>query len=243
MGFGDSRLWCEPAGACCRRCRCTESLNQQGDDVNDCLSVVSRFELFELYSKLGWGSSRGQTHCVTAPTSLRSEGILRMGWLVPVGIPGGVNTGLDGVPPGSGIVRLGRELCYLDFGLYRLWRAAAAAPQTVELISWGIAQGIPNVDDSVRALEDAELLIEEGPDVYHRVGRLAIRLIGECLGNGNEASPTFLVLGRNNAQVRVDASLFEVLMRCDGVSPVSIICEVLDASHTSLGYPSCIKAL
>src|SRR5271154_4925912 len=131
-----------------------------------------------------------------------------MGWLLPIGTPGGVNSGFDGIPDGSGIVKLGDKLIYLDLSLYRLWRAAAAAPRTVQLISWGIAQGIPDVDDSVRALEDAELLIEEGPDVHHRVGRLALRLIGECLGNGNEASPTFLVLGRNNTQVQVDANLF-----------------------------------
>jgi hypothetical protein len=166
-----------------------------------------------------------------------------MGWLLPVGTPGGVNSGFDGIPDGSGIVKLGDKLIYLDPSLYRLWRAAAAAPQTVELISWGIAQGIPDVAECVQALEDAELLIEEGPDVQRRVGGLAVRLIGECLGNGQDINPMFLVLGRNDIQLQVDAYLFEVLMRCDGVSPISVMCESLDASRPRPGWPPCIEAL
>jgi hypothetical protein len=165
-----------------------------------------------------------------------------MGWLLPVGTPGGVNSGLDGIPPGSGIVRLGDKLVYLDLSLYRLWRAAAAAPQAADLISWGNAHGITDADERIHALEDVGLLIEEAPDIEHRVGRLALRLIGECVGNGTEVSPTFLVLGRNDARLQVDAYLFAVLMRCDSVSPISIMCEAVDASRPHDG-PSCIQAL
>jgi len=165
-----------------------------------------------------------------------------MGWLLPVGTPGGVNSGLDGIPPGSGIVRLGDKLIHLDLSLYRLWRAAAAAPQDAALTSWGTAHGIPDVDEGLRALEDAELLIEVGPGLEHRIGRLALRLIGECLGNGTDISPTFLMLGRKNARLQVDAYLFEILLRCDSVSPISIICEALDASRPRHG-PPCIEVL
>lgn len=166
-----------------------------------------------------------------------------MGWLLAVGTPGGVNSGLDGIPACSGIVRFGGRLVHLDLDLYRLWRATAAAPQAETLISWANAQGIPDVDDRIRALQEAELIIDEGPDIQRRVGCLALRLIGECLGNGTEVGPTFVMLGRNNTQLQVNAYLFEVLLRCDSVSPISIICDELDAARPSSGHPPCIEAL
>jgi hypothetical protein len=166
-----------------------------------------------------------------------------MGWLLPVGTPGGINSGFDGIPAGSGIVRLGDKLIYLDLSHYRLWRAAAAAPQVEKLITWGTAQGIPAVDDRVRQLEDAGLLIEDGPDVQRRIGCRALRLLGECLGNGTDISTAFVVLGRNKTQLQVDANLFEVLLRSDGVSPVSITCNALDAARRQPGCPPCIETL
>ena len=166
-----------------------------------------------------------------------------MGWLLPVGTPGGINSGFDGIPAGSGIVRFGDKLICLDPSLYRLWRAAAAVPQAGDLISWGTAQGIQEVGDRVRALGDAGLLIQDGPKVQHRIGRLALRLLGECLGNGTDISPAFLVLGRNKTQLQVDAYLFEVLLRSDGVSPVSVTCDTLDASRPQPGSRSCIETL
>jgi hypothetical protein len=156
-----------------------------------------------------------------------------MSWLVPVGTPGGVNSGMDGVPDGSGVVRLGSELIGLEFSLYRLWRAAAAAPQPGELISWGDAQGIPDAGDRVRALADAGLLIEDGPEVGDRIGRLALRLLGECLGNGADSSPAFLVMGRSGTPVQVGGRLFEILLRADGVSPLATACAALDASRAA----------
>jgi hypothetical protein len=164
-------------------------------------------------------------------------------WLLPVGTPGGINSGLDGVPAGSGIVRLGDEIIRLDAATYRLWRGAAAAPPIGELISWGNTQGIDDATGRLRELKTAGLLIGDGPDVHRRVGRLALRLIGECMGNGLEAGPTFLLLGRNNARLVVDAYLFEVLLRSDGVSPVSVLCDAVDASrHLPRSRPS-VEAL
>lgn len=163
------------------------------------------------------------------------------GWLVPVGTPGGINSGLDGVPDGSGIVRLGSELVVLDPGMYRLWRAAAAAPQAGDLISWAAAQGIADAEARVRALADAGLLVAGGPDARQRIGRLALRLLGECLGNGTDRGPAFVVLGRGATPVQVDACLFEILLRADGVSPVAATCEALDAARP--GQPPGIETL
>ncbi|MGE2818134.1 hypothetical protein ACQI5H_23770 [Mycobacterium heidelbergense] len=165
-----------------------------------------------------------------------------MGWLLPVGIPGGVNSGLDGIPDGSGIIRSGDKLIHLDLSLYRLWRTAAAAPQAGELISWATAHGITNAAEGIQALADAELLLEEGPEIEQRVGRLSLRLLGECVGNGTEVSPMFLVLGRNNARLHVDACLFRILILCDRLRPISIVCEAVDASRPRDGAP-CIEAL
>jgi hypothetical protein len=166
-----------------------------------------------------------------------------MGWLLPVGVPGGINSGFDGIPDGSGVVRLGDKLSFLDPDHYRLWRAAAAAPQAEQLIAWGAGQGIPDAAGRVHQLQDAELLIEDAPEVAKRIGGLALRLIGECLGNGAEVSPVFLVRGRNGTQLQVDAYLFEVLLHCDGVSPVSFSCDALDASRSEPGYRPRIQTL
>jgi hypothetical protein len=166
-----------------------------------------------------------------------------MGWLIPVGIPGGINAGFDGIPVGSGIVRLGDSLAALDPGHYRLWRAAAAAPQVGQLIAWGAAQGISDAADRVRELQDAELLIGDGPGIAQRIGRLTLRLLGECLGNGADISPVFIMRGRNQTRLQVDAHLFEVLLHSDGVSPISVTCAALDASRSRPGRRPCIETL
>jgi hypothetical protein len=162
-------------------------------------------------------------------------------WLVPVGTPGGINSGVEGIPDGSGIVRLGTELIGLDLALYRLWRAAAAAPRAADLVSWGTGQGIPDAAERVRALADAGLLVEDGPGAHQQIGRLALRLIGECLGNGADRSPAFLVLGRGGRRMQVDACLFEILLRADGASPVAATCDALDAARP--GRPPGIETL
>jgi hypothetical protein len=166
-----------------------------------------------------------------------------MGWLLPVGVPGGFNSGFDGIPDGSGVVRLGHKLSCLDPGHYRLWRAAAAAPQAEQLIAWGGSQGIPDAASRIRQLQDVELLIEDGPEVAKRIGGLALRLIGECLGNGPEVSPLFHVRGRNGTQLQVDGRVFEVLLHCDGVSPVSVSCNALDPPRSGPGCRARIEML
>lgn len=158
-----------------------------------------------------------------------------MSWLVPVGTPGGINSGVDGIPDGAGLVRLGTDLVGLDPGAYRLWRAAAAAPAAGDLIAWAAEQGITEAADRVRALADAGLLLEDGPDAPGRIGRLALRLVGECLGNGADRSPAFLVLGRGGTPMQVGAGLFEILLRADGVSPLAATCEALDAARPGSG--------
>jgi hypothetical protein len=166
-----------------------------------------------------------------------------MGWLLPVGTPGGVNSGFDGIPDGSGIVKLGDKLGCLDPGHYRLWRAAVTAPQAEQLIAWGTGQGIADAAERIRQLQEAELLIAEGPAADKQIEGLALRLIGECLGNGAEVSPVFLVRGRNGNQLQVDAFLFEVLLRCDGLNPISVTCETLDATRSEPGYRPRIQTL
>ena len=152
-----------------------------------------------------------------------------MGWLLPVGIPGGVNSGFQGVPDGSGIVRLGNEIACLETDHYRLWRAAAAALEVQQLAAWGVGHGITDARRRIRQLEDAELLIAEQPIVAPQIRGLAIHLIGECLGNGAEAAPFFIVRGRGGAILQVDGLLFELLLRTAGFDPISVTC---DASLT-----------
>jgi hypothetical protein len=166
-----------------------------------------------------------------------------MGWLLPVGTPGGVNSGFNGLPEGYGIVRLGNEFACLEPDDYRLWRAAAAVIEAERLMAWGMSQDIADAAERVHQLEDAELLIPEGPDLAARIRGLAVRLIGECLGNGAEISPAFFVRGRGGALLQVDGFLFELLLRSDGLDPVSVMCDGLDATRSEPGYRPRIEAL
>jgi hypothetical protein len=132
---------------------------------------------------------------------------------------------------------------YLDPDLYRLWRASAAAPQVGELIDWTLAQGVANGEDHIRSLTDAELLVEGRPGVEAQIGRLAIRLLGECIGNGANRGTQFGLLGRDGAQVNVDPYSYEVLLRSDGVTPVSVICGELEEARPELGAEVCLRTL
>lgn len=166
-----------------------------------------------------------------------------MGWLVPVGRPGGINSGFEEIPLGSGIVRLGDKVMCLGFPEYRLWRAAAAAPQAEDLVAWGSAEGIDDAAGRLGRLRDAGLLVEEGPDLRSQLGGITLRLLGECLGNGTQISPAFFVRGRTKARVQVDAYIFETLLRCDGGRPVSATCEQLDASQPRPDGRPCVESL
>ncbi len=150
-----------------------------------------------------------------------------MGPLLPVGVPGGIISGIPGIPPGSGVVRHGAELVYLDASRYRMWRAAWAAPDRSLLLDWADRSEIAGAESLLRVLEDAWLVVELRDDHRLQAGRLALRLTGECLGNGEKASATFSVLGRLGL-LRVDAAVFESLFRSDGVTPMSVICEQVD---------------
>jgi hypothetical protein len=154
-----------------------------------------------------------------------------------------MNSGFNGLPEGYGMVRLGTEFACLEPDDYRLWRAAAAAIDAEELRDWGISHGIADAVERVRQLENAELLIAEGPDVAERIRGLVVHLIGECLGNGAEISPVFFVRGRGGAILQVDGFLFELLLRSDGLVPVSVTCEGLDAMRPEPGYRPRIEAL
>ena len=166
-----------------------------------------------------------------------------MGWVIPVGTPGGICSGFGEVPDGCGIVRLGGGMLALEPNPYRLWQAAAAAPQRGDLIEWALAESIQDPEALIQTLEEAGLLIEERSGVEDRVGRLAIRLAGECHGNGGERGAEFTVIGRNGAALKVDLHFFEILLRSDGVSPVSILCNGLDRAQPELDHPPCLEAL
>ncbi len=154
-----------------------------------------------------------------------------MGWLLPVGIPGGINSGFAGMQAGSGVIRFGQDVLYLDQHSYLLWKQAATAAEMDDLVDWGVREGIADAKDLIRALVEARLLIEAGPSIGRQVGGLALRLTGECLGNGTESSSRFVVVGRNGVRLEVDLYFFEVLLRSDGAAPISRICGELDRAR------------
>lgn len=163
--------------------------------------------------------------------------------LLPVGTPGGINSGFDGMPDGYGIVRLGEEVIVLDESLYRLWLASAATPEVEELVKWGGDHGIPDVEALIKSLEDAELLIASDSKNVPRLGRLTLHLTGECLGNGADRGSKFSMRGRDGIEVDVDLYLFELLLRSDGVSAIESICDVLDKARPELARRPLVEAL
>jgi hypothetical protein len=149
-------------------------------------------------------------------------------WLVPVGTPGGICSGFGGIEDGSGIVRLGRDLISLGPDLYRVWTAAADAPQVEQLYDWAAAEEIEEPADLVRTLVEGELLVEEKAGVVDQVGGLAMRLIGECRGNGAGRAEFFRVAGPGGAELEVDPGTHEILLRSDGVGAIGVLCDALD---------------
>jgi hypothetical protein len=165
-----------------------------------------------------------------------------MGWLLPVGTPGGINSGFAGTPDGCGVVRRGTDLVLLEPHVYRLWAAAASARQKDDLAAWATAQSIPRAEDQLQELEDALLMIGE-PGLKLRAGRIAIRLIGEIVGNGAACSTQFIALGQGGTKVGLDPYLFDLLLRTDGVTPISHYCESVDEIRRGQGCPSLLEAL
>jgi hypothetical protein len=160
-----------------------------------------------------------------------------MSWVVPVGVPGGICSGLDGTPDGSGVVRLGNQVACVDPQLYRLWLAAASAPSPMELISWASENGIDGAEEDLPALLSEGLLLSDGGDVEARVGVLAAVLTGECVGNGPSRAAGFGILGTRGARLDVDGLSFDALLRSDGVSSLASIGAELDASQAQSPDP------
>ena len=165
-----------------------------------------------------------------------------MGWLLPVGTPGGINSGFDGVPAGSGTVRLGRYIVHLDARTYRLWRTAFAVPGRDRFVAWARSEGLTDAEQRIAELESDELLFEECPAMPERVGAMVVRLIGECLGNGTEATSSFHVVGRNDTLLVVNPYLYETLLRSDGATPLALICGALESARPPRAGTSCLEA-
>lgn len=165
-----------------------------------------------------------------------------MASLLPVGRPGGINSGFDGVPAGSGTVRLGRQLVHLDAASYRLWRTAAAAPERNRFVAWARSEGSTDAERRLIDLESEGLLLEESPAMHLQVGNLTVTLIGECLGNGEEPTPKFAVIGRNNRPVMVTPYVYEILLRSDGATSIAAICAVVESAWPADAGTTCLEA-
>jgi hypothetical protein len=72
---------------------------------------------------------------------------------------------------------------------------------------------------------------------------MAVRLIGECLGNGTAATPSFHVVGRNGTSLVVNPYLYEILLRSDGATSLALTCQALESAWPpSSAGPSCLEA-
>jgi len=162
--------------------------------------------------------------------------------LLPVGTPGGINSGFDGIPAGSGTVRLGSYILHLDARTYRLWRMAFAVPERDRLVAWARSAGLADAEQRIAELESDGLLFEEGPAMPQRMRTIAVRLIGECLGNGTEATLSFYVVGRNGTSLMVNPYLYEILLRSDGATPLALTCGALESAWPLSAGPSCLEA-
>lgn len=151
-----------------------------------------------------------------------------MAWVMPVGAPGGLNSGFGGVVDGSGMVRLGSRILVLEPDLYRLWQRAAAVPELDELLAWADAEGIEDAESFVQRLREEGLLITETPDAFERIGAFALNVTGELVGNGTDPRGYFVVAGRNGSRLGVGIQVFEILLRSDGGTPLRALSDGLD---------------
>src|SRR4051812_33464488 len=109
--------------------------------------------------------------------------------LLPVGMPGGINSGFPDIPNGWGTIRFGDHLEHVDRLSYRLWRHATAGLSRDELIAWGTSDGIGYAKLLVEELLQPGLLIDlDSTDDAHLKSLLPVG-IGECEGNGAQISP------------------------------------------------------
>jgi hypothetical protein len=156
-----------------------------------------------------------------------------MGRLLPVGVSGGTISGFDGIKDGSGLVRHGEQLLYLDAPRFRLWRGIEVAPESEGLLAWAEQDGIADAKSLLAILTDAWLVIELRQEHRIQAARLAVRLTGECLGNGTKRAPGFGVSGRRGAVVRVGLVVYEVLLRSDGAQPIDAVCRAVQGNVPS----------
>jgi len=150
-----------------------------------------------------------------------------MAWLMPIGAPGGVNSGFVDVEDGSGMVRLGDEILVLEPDSYQLWRWAATVPEVDELLELADQEGFERAKSLVEGLIESGLMIEQAPAVTARVADLSISVVGDLLGNGSDPKGFFVIKGRTGARVDVAIQCFEVLLRSDGAKTVGAICSRL----------------
>ncbi len=156
-----------------------------------------------------------------------------MGVLMPVGTPGGINSGFAALPDGSGIVQLGSHTLALDGERYRMWEFTANVPSTETLMEWATALGIDQPDGLLRTLKDAELIVEERADPRILAGRVAIRFVGIGLGNGNDPASPFVLRGRDGSRVQCGLFVYEALLRSDGVRSILAICDEIQTEAPS----------
>jgi hypothetical protein len=165
-----------------------------------------------------------------------------MGWVLPVGTPGGINAGIDGQPDGSGTVRLGNEFFCLEPDIYRLWVATASTPAVRDVLEWASQEAITDAELHLRDLDDAGLLISEsGFELCAHT--TAMRLIGEILGNGTEPTARFVVRGNNGVLVAVDPYCYDLMLRIDGVSPISVYLDSADRVREKHAHGRAAQAL
>jgi hypothetical protein len=131
----------------------------------------------------------------------------------------------------------------LDIERYRMWEASSAAPERDELLYWAESEGIASGESLVRTLSDAELLIEERGNARLQAGRIAVRLLGTCVGNGDSADPIFMVRGHAPDPIGVNMIIYELLLRCDGVGPVLELCDLLDQVRPEVSRPPSVELL
>jgi hypothetical protein len=131
----------------------------------------------------------------------------------------------------------------LDTDRYRIWDAASAALEADDLTKWATSEGIANGQSLVRTLKDSELLIEVGPNARLQAARVAVRLTGSCLGNGDSGDATFWVRGPAFDPIEVSILIYELLLRSDGVSPVMELCDFLDRVRPEITRSPCAEIL
>jgi hypothetical protein len=164
-----------------------------------------------------------------------------MGWILPVGTPGGFCLAPQ-TARRSGLIRVGDRIKLIDPAYYLVWRAAAAAPDVEELASWATGEGIEEVDEIITDLLNDALLLtpDEQPEV--RVGELALAFIGEGLSSDGEGGSTFTVIGSAGIRLDVNAIVYDFLIRTDGTQASGSLCSALDA-HRPTDAPATLHQL